>query len=258
MINRSSTILLVEDDVRTAVSLRMSLQDQGFRAIHATDGRQGLEWAKAAQPDLVLLDTILPQMDGFAVCQTLRQESVVPIIMLSPSGQEQDQIKGLEIGADDCVAKPLSFQVLLARMRALLRRRELDRRQASPSNDRIVVGDPSTGPSSSSGGSSGQAVVLDRATQQVWRAGQLIEMPQREFDVLRVLMEHAGQAVPRQALMDEVWGEDWVGYPRTLNVHIYRLRQRLEDDPSVPRYIQTVRSHGYRFVDPAVVPSDTA
>lgn len=240
MLNTSSTILLVENDMSTALPLIIDLQDEGFRALHARDGRQGLEYARAAQPDLVLLSATLPRMDGFAVCRTLRRESVVPIIMLSANGHAGDCVRGLEIGADDFIAKPFSSQELVARVRALLRRRELDRRQVCPPNDRIEVGD----------------IVLDRAAHQVWRAGQLIEMPQREYDVLRVLMENAGQAVPRQELLDQVWGEGWIGYSRTLNVHIYRLRQKLEDDPSAPRYIQTVRRYGYRFVDPAVSPVD--
>jgi len=234
------TILLVENGVSTAVSLITGLQGQGFRALHATDGRQGLQYARAARPDLVLLDVMLPQMDGFAVCRRLREESVVPIIMLSPNGHAEDRVRGLELGADDVVARPFSFHELVARMRALLRRREWDRRQLSPPKDRIVVGE----------------ITLDRAAQQVWRAGQLIEMPQREFDLLRVLMENAGTAVPRQVLMDQVWGEGWVGYPRTLNVHVYRLRQKLEGDFSTPRCIQTVRSYGYRFVDPAALATD--
>lgn len=232
MNNTAATILLVEGDGGSAVRLTMGLQDEGFRPLYASDGRQGLAWTRSAQPDLVLLNAMLPQVDGYTVCQALRQESAVPIIMLSPNGHATDRIKGLEIGADDVVARPFDFRELVARMRALLRRRELDRRQTSPPDDRIVVGD----------------IVLDRATQQVRRADELIEMPQREFDVLRVLMENAGKAVPRQALIDQVWGEDWVGYPRTLNVHIYRLRQKLEDDPSKPRYIQTVRSYGYRIL----------
>lgn len=242
---KSATILLVDHDVTTAVRLKMGLQDYGFRPLHATDGEQGLAWARAAQPDLVLLDTALPRMDGFAVCRTLRQESAVPIIMLSTYDRERDRVRGLEIGADDYVIKPFSpatnsgqsFRELVARVRALLRRRELDRRQVSPANDRIVVGD----------------IVLDRTARQVWQAGQRIDMPQREFDLLRVLMENAGRAISCRELTALVWGEGWIGYPGTLKVHIYRLRKKLEADPSSPRYIQTVRRYGYRFVDPAAL-----
>ncbi len=235
MINGVSTVLLVEDDVHAAMPLVMGLQDEGFRPLHARDSRQGLDYARSARPDLVLLDAMRPRMEGFRVCRRLREESVVPIIpstglragMLDDHDHEADRIKGLELGADDYLVRPVSP-------------RELDRRQTSPPDDTLTV----------------QDVVLDRETQQVWRAGELIEMPQREFDpstisgqrVLRVLMEHAGRAVSRQQLTDAVWGEDWVGYERTLNVHVYRLRQKLEDEPAVPRYIETMRSYGYRFV----------
>jgi len=239
-VSRSSTVLLVDDNINTSVPLLSGLQDQGFQTLHASDGRQGLEYARAAQPDLVLLEAMLPRMDGFEVCRTLRQESVVPIIMLSANGHAEDRIRGLELGADDVLARPFSFRELLARMRALFRRRELDRRQLCPARDQIRVGD----------------VVLDRLNQQVWRAGRLVQMPQREFDLLRLLMENAGQTVPRRELLDQVWGEGWIGYPRTLNVHIYRLRTKLEDDCSAPRYIQTVRSYGYRFAVPATSPAE--
>jgi len=246
-----ATILLVEDDASTAVPLIIGLQDQGFRALHAGDDHQALELARVAQPDLVLLDADpstkpvlslskvsgqgLPQMDGFAVCRTLRRASAVPIIMLAASGQERGRVRGLEIGADAYLVKPYSFRELLARIWALLRRRELDRRQMFPPSDQIVVGD----------------VVLDRAAYQVWRAGRLIELRRREFDLLCMLMEKAGQAVSRPELLDQVWGEDWIGDPRTVDVHICWLRQKLEAGPSSPCCIQTVHGYGYRCVDPA-------
>lgn len=236
------TILLIENDVSSAVPLTIGLQDHGFRALHATDGQQGLEYARAAQPDLVLLDAMLPQMDGFAVCRTLRQESVVPIIMLSVGGHETDRVKGLGISADDYLVKPFSFQELVARMRTLLGRRELDRRQTSPPSNRIVVGD----------------IVLDRATRQVRRAGRLVKMSPREYDLLCVLMENTGKAIPRQDLFDQAWGEGWIGDTHTLDVHICWLRGKLEDDPSAPRYIQTVRGYGYRLVDTAEWLADAA
>lgn len=237
-----ATILLVEDDVSAAVPLIIDLQDQGFRALHASDGRQGLAYVRAARPDLVLLDAMLPQVDGFTVCRTLRQESAVPIIMLSTSSHETDRIKGLEIGADDYVVKPFSFRELLTRMRALLRRRELDRGHAWRPRDRILVSD----------------VVLDRTARQVRRAGCLIPLRRREFDLLCVLMENAGHALSRHELLDQVWGEDWVGDPRTVDVHICWLRGKLGDDPSGPRYIQTVHGYGYRFVASAALPADAA
>jgi DNA-binding response OmpR family regulator len=231
------TILLVEDDTTTAMSLSIALQAEGFRTFHAADGRQGLALARTAQPNLVLLDTMLPRMDGFAVCRALRRESAVLIIVLSSRSQETERIKALELGADDYLVKPYSFRELLARMRALLRRRDLDRSPAFPPGDRIEVGD----------------IVLDRAAHQVWRAGRPVELRRREFELLYTLMSHAGQAISRHESLDRVWGQDWIGDPRTLDVHIRWLRQKVEDDPSAPRYIQTIHGYGHRFVDPTVI-----
>ena len=249
--NRSSTILLVDNDVGAAARLIVGLQDQGFRVLHATDGRQGLQYARAARPDLVLLAADpstsrrgelvepsgqgLPRLDGLAVCRTLRQESVVPIIMIGAGDRERERVRGLELGADDYVVKPFSFQELIARVRALLRRRELDRRQLCPPRGRIAAGD----------------IVLDRAARQVWRAGRRLDLRRREFELLCALMENAGHALPRHDLLDQVWGENWVGDPRTVDVHIRWLRKKVEDEPSAPRYIKTVHGYGYRFVAPA-------
>lgn len=231
-----ATILVAGHDASITVPLVIGLQGEGFRVLHATDGHWCLKLARVAQPDLVLLDVMLPRMDGFAVCRTLRRESVVPIIMLSACGQERERIKGLEIGADDYIVKPFGFRELVARMRALLRRQTLNGGNGSSPGDRIVVGD----------------IVLDRAAHQVWRAGRLINLRRREFDLLCVLMEKAGQAVSRHELLDQVWGEDWIGDPRTVDVHVCWLRGKLEADSSTPRYIQTVHGYGYRFVDPTL------
>lgn len=237
----TTTILLVEDDESIAEPLIFGLENEGFQVLHATDGHEGIRLARSAQPDLILLDVMLPRLDGFAVCRILRRESTVPIIMLTARGQELDRVMGLELGADDYIVKPFSFRELLARVRALLRRRELDRGQVSPPSERLTVGD----------------IVLDRTARQVWRAGREVELRQREFDLLRVLMENAGKAMPRHELLDQVWGENWIGDPRTLDVHIRWLREKLEDDPSAPCYIQTVRGYGYRLVDPHATSTDT-
>lgn len=240
MANRPRTILIAENDVGTAVPLIYGLQDQGFRVLHATDGHWSLELARAAKPDLILLNVRLPRMDGFAVCRVLRRASAVPIILLTDRGKERDRVRGLEIGADSYLVKPFSFRELLARVRAMLRRRGLNGGQTSLPGDRIEVGD----------------IVLDRAAHQVWRAGCLIKLRQREFDLLCALMENAGKAMPRQELLGQVWGEDWVGNSRTLDVHIRWLREKVERDPSVPRYIQTVRGYGHRFADPNRAPAE--
>ncbi len=234
MVSKPNKILLVEDDENIAEPLIFGLKNEGFEVLHATDGQEGLRLARAQLPDAVLLDVMLPGADGFAVCRTLRAESNVPILMLTARGQELDRVMGLELGADDYIVKPFSFRELLARLHAILRRRQLDRGEASPPADRLTIGQ----------------VVLDRTARQVTRNGRRVELTQREFDLLAVLMEHCGQALQRQELLDWVWGEEWIGDTRTLDVHVRWLREKLEDDASAPRYIQTLRGYGYRFVDP--------
>jgi DNA-binding response OmpR family regulator len=232
------TVLLVEDDERIAEPLLFGLHQEGFEAVHALTGPQGLELARRVQPDLILLDVMLPDIDGFTLCRTLRRDSAVPILMLTARGQELDRVMGLELGADDYIVKPFSFRELVARIRAVLRRRDLERGQSAALRDRLVVGD----------------LVLDVAARQVWRAGRLLELRQREFDLLQLLMAHTGQAMTRHTLLDQVWGPEWVGDPRTLDVHIRWLREKVEDDPSTPRYLQTVRGYGYRLVNPYAPP----
>jgi DNA-binding response OmpR family regulator len=231
-----TTILLIEDDESIAEPLIFGLESEGYQVLHAADGEEGLRLARTRSPAVILLDVMLPGVDGFTVCRTLRRESAVPILMLTARGQEMERVMGLELGADDYIVKPFSFRELLARVRAILRRRKLDRGEVPSPADRLTIGE----------------IVLDRMARQVWRAGRPLELTQREFDLLRVLMEHAGQALHRQELLGQVWGEDWIGDSHTLDVHIRWLREKIEDDPSAPRYIQTVRGYGYRFGDPAV------
>jgi len=229
----SATILLVEDDEVIAEPLIFGLQNEGFQVLHSVNGEAGLDVARQARPDLVLLDVMLPGMDGYAVCRALRQESTVPILMITARGQEMERVMGLELGADDYIVKPFSFRELLARVRAALRRRQLDRGTEAAHN-RLVAGD----------------LVLDQTARKASRGGRPVDLTQREFDLLRTLMEHSGEALQRQDLLDEVWGVEWIGDVRTLDVHIRWLREKVEDDPSTPRYIQTVRGYGYRFADP--------
>lgn len=224
-------LLLIEDDETIAEPLRFGLESEGFRVLHATSGPQGLEAARAQAPDIVLLDVMLPGLDGFGVVRTLRAESAVPILMLTARGQELDRVMGLELGADDYLVKPFSFRELLARVRAILRRREMDREAVAPAPDRLAVGE----------------LCLDRTARQVTRGRVPVELSAREFNLLAALMERPGHAQARQELLDRVWGEGWVGDPRTLDVHIRWLREKIEDDPSAPQYIETVRGFGYRF-----------
>ena len=240
--NPETTILLVEDDESIAEPLIFGLTREGYRVLHATDGRVGLDLARQARPDVVVLDVMLPGLDGFAVCRALRRESAVPILMLTARGQELDRVMGLELGADDYIVKPFSFRELVARVRAVLRRRVLDSHPASPPSDRLSLG----------------PLTLDRLARQAWLKNQPVELTPREFDLLRVLVEHAGQALRRQELLDQVWGAAWIGDPRTLDVHIRWLREKLEDDPSHPHLIQTVRGFGYRFMDRPADPTTPA
>lgn len=223
-------LLLVEDDENIAQPLLFGLKKEGFEVFHAKTGPAGLVMARQYRPDVILLDVMLPEMDGYTVCRILRQESAVPILMITARGQELERVMGLEVGADDYIVKPFSFRELVARIQAMLRRVEIDR-QGLPHTDYLAIGE----------------IVLDRSARQVTRNGKPVELSRREFELLQILMEHAGQALSRQELLDAVWGEDWVGTPRTLDVHIRWLREKLEADPANPRYIETVHGFGYRF-----------
>ncbi|MGB8645977.1 MAG: response regulator transcription factor [Anaerolineae bacterium] len=241
MTTRRETIVLVEDDQAIAEPLVFGLEGEGFQVLHVTTGPQALQAARANEPDVVLLDVMLPGMDGFAVCKALRRESSVPVIMLTARGQEMDRVMGLELGADDYIVKPFSFRELLARVHAVLRRRELDRTTRAVADDRLTIG----------------PIILDPGSRSVWRQGRPVELSQREFDLLKVLMEHEGQALARQDLIDRVWGQEWIGDPHTLDVHIRWLREKLERNPSRPRYLLTLRGFGYRFLDPDAPKTDT-
>ncbi len=229
MSETTATILLIEDDLMIAEPLLFGLESEGFRVLHAVDGMQGLRLAQESQPDLILLDVMLPGMDGFRVLRTLRRQSTVPILMLTAREQEMDRVMGLESGADDYIVKPFSFRELLARVRANLRRANMY--PLKPEPDIIRIG----------------PIQLDIPAHQVRRHGQPVELTEKEFALLEALMTRAGQAVPRHQLLDMVWGENWIGSPRTLDVHIRWLREKLEEDPSNPQLILTVRGFGYRF-----------
>ncbi len=222
-------ILVVDDESLIADSLCYSLRLEGFEVDAAADGPEALRLAELQPPDLVVLDLILPSLDGVEVCRRLRQASQVPIIMLTARSEEADRIAGLETGADDYLPKPFSFRELLAHIRALLRRVALDHYPRADSL--LTIGKLS----------------LDRQAHRVTKAGVELELTSREYALLDVLMHQAGRALARDDLLSTVWGPGWVGDPRTLDVHIRWLRVKIEDDPADPRYIQTVRSVGYRF-----------
>ncbi|MFN4294783.1 MAG: response regulator transcription factor [Thermoflexales bacterium] len=222
------TILVVEDDPSIAEPLEYGLRQEGFEVAPARTGKQALTVLAERSVDMVLLDVMLPDLSGYEVCRRIRASSNVLIIMLTARGQELEKVMGLESGADDYVVKPFSFRELLARIRALLRRRQLD--AGAPAADAVLqIG----------------AVALDRNTRRVTRRGEPVNLSPREFALLSYLMEHAGRAVSRQELADAVWGENWVGTPRTVDVHVRWLREKLEDDPSHPSLIETVYGFGY-------------
>lgn len=226
-------VLVVEDDLDLAEPLQEGLTQHGFRPVHVLDGRAALDVLERQTVDVVVLDVMLPDVDGFSVCREIRRRSDVPVLMLTARGHELDRVTGLEVGADDYVTKPFSLRELVARLRAILRRRELDRGASPRPAERFTVGE----------------VTLDRLARRVWRGGKVVELRPREFQLLEVLMSAAGQALSRRELLDRVWGPDWVGDPRTVDVHVRWLREKLEPDPSRPRYIHTVRGYGYRFED---------
>ncbi len=225
-------ILVVDDERLIVDSLTYSLRQEGFDVESVDDGVSALDAVKKSPPDIIVLDVMLPGLNGIEVCRQLRTFSSVPVIMLTARSEEIDRILGLEIGADDYLVKPFSFRELLARIRALLRRVALD--QKADISKPIVVG----------------PLLLDIMARRVFLSGKEIQVSAREFDVLTTLMSNVGQAMSRENLLNEVWGVDWVGDTRTLDVHIRWLRLKIEDDPASPRFIQTVRGYGYRFAGP--------
>jgi DNA-binding response OmpR family regulator len=226
-----STILLVEDEPTLSETLRYNLEREGYSVLTAADGVHGLELARREQPDLLILDIMLPRLDGFSVCRILRQESDVPILMLTARQDEVDRIAGLELGADDYVAKPFSLGELLARVRAIMRRTD---RQPSGSREVLDAG----------------ALRVDTGSRRAWRAGAELTLSQKEFDLLTCLIRNRGMALSRDVLLERVWGYDFLGDSRTVDVHIRWLREKVEPDPGRPIYIQTVRGVGYRFEIP--------
>jgi DNA-binding response OmpR family regulator len=222
-------VLIVEDDASIALGLRINLEAEGFEVLSAEDGESGLEASRAHRPDLVILDVMLPKMNGFQVLQAIRREGLMmPIIMLSARSAEMDKVTGLELGAEDYVAKPFSLAELLARVRAALRRA------------RVVDGPPRPVHAFDD-------VRVDVAARTVTRDGAPVEMTATEFDVLLCLIEARGAALSRDAIFSRVWGPHHHGTQRTIDNFMQQLRAKLEVDPQRPRHLLTVRGVGYRF-----------
>lgn len=234
------TVLVVEDEESFVEALTIGLAHEGFRVEVARDGAEALQRFAEVDPDLVLLDLMLPKVSGLDVCRELRLVSQVPIIMVTAKGDEVDTVVGLEVGADDYVTKPYRMRELVARMRAVLRRRDESTSAAPATSDGLAaavedevheVGD----------------VRLDVARHEVTVRGARVEMPLKEFELLAVLLERAGRVMPRDRLIERVWGYDHVGDTKTLDVHVKRLRSKVETDPANPTRIVTVRGVGYRY-----------
>ncbi|MBW4437810.1 MAG: response regulator transcription factor [Pleurocapsa minor GSE-CHR-MK-17-07R] len=225
-------ILLIDDERKLTDPLRASFERSGYRVSVANDGPAGLGLALAEKPDVIVLDVMMPGMDGWQVCQTVRQHSTTPIIMLTALDDSIDRIRGLELGADDYLVKPFGYKELEAHVRAMLRRVRLDQSDQAP--QRLNIGE----------------ITLDAQAHKVFRAGKELALRQKEFEILTLLMSNLGKVVTRERLFDEVWGTDWLGDTRTLDVHMSWLRAKLEADPANPAYLQTVRGVGYRFADP--------
>jgi two-component system OmpR family response regulator len=225
-------LLVVEDESSLVDALRYSLTKEGYTVAAAADGVQALDVARRFQPDLIILDLMLPKLDGLEVCRILRRESSVPIIMLTAKASDVDKVVGLELGADDYITKPFNLHELLARIKAVLRRTEqvqaVQPKDAAPplrSND----------------------LVVDVARHQVALKGTLVSLKPKEFDLLVFLLQHPGIVFSRESLLERVWGYDYAGDTRTVDVHIRWLREKLEDDPSSPRRLVTVRGVGYKL-----------
>ena len=225
---RQETVLVIEDDPTLRLGLQKTLRSAGFAVEVAKTGKEGLEAALAARPDLVLLDVMLPGMNGFEICEELRRHDVdVPILMVTAKGEEQDRVRGLRLGADDYIVKPFGVSELLARVDAALRRRRL-----REGEQRVVrFGE----------------ISVDFHAHRVERRGAPVELTALEMKLLRFFLQHEGALLPRQRILDAVWGADYFGTDRTVDNFINRLRSKLEPDPRAPQHIVTVRGAGYRF-----------
>lgn len=221
-----TSILVVEDEATVRETLALNLRAEGYEVLTAENGEIGLRMARETNLDLIVLDVMLPELDGLTVCRVLRKEGNVPIILLTARGTETDKIVGLESGADDYIVKPFSLGEFLARVRAALRRG----RSMAPSTD-LISGD----------------LRLDLVSRRVYLMEEELQLAPREFELLATLMRNQGAVLTRELLLTQVWGDNFIGESRTVDVHINWLRQKIETDPSSPERIQTVRGVGYRF-----------
>jgi two-component system, OmpR family, response regulator RegX3 len=231
MSDEAPRILIVEDEESLSDSVRYNLEREGYSVTVARDGRGALEAFRSQSPALVILDLMLPEMSGLDVCRAIRAESDVPIIMVTAKDSEADKVTGLELGADDYVTKPFSVRELVSRVRANLRRTAMRA---------ITTLDDAVG---------GGTVKMDVARHEVRVQGEVVSFPPKEFELLETFLRRKGRLLTREFLIEEVWGPDYVGDTKTLDVHVKRLRRKIEQDPHRPAHLLTVRGLGYKFVE---------
>jgi len=234
MARSAPSVLLVEDEESFVEALSLGLRREGFVVEVARDGLEALDVFADVDPDVVLLDVMLPRLSGIDVCRQLRTRSDVPIILVTAKSSEIDIVVGLEMGADDYITKPYRLRELVARVRAVLRRRVTTPAAAVVSTATVSVGD----------------VAIDHDRHEVTIRGEPAQLPLKEYELLSLLLQHPGRVLTRDQLMDRIWGQDHVGDTKTLDVHIKRLRARIELDPSQPERIVTIRGLGYKYVPP--------
>ncbi len=227
-------ILIIEDEQSISDIIKFNLEKEGYETLTAYDGQAGYEKAMSENPDLILLDVMLPLMDGFQVCKKVREASLVPILMLTAKEEEIDKVLGLELGADDYITKPFSMRELIARIKANIRRTDFTDLVKDAPSDIQIFGN----------------LEIDMNRFEVRKSGQALELTQREFELLKYLAAAEGRVFSREQLLEEVWGYEYYGDIRTVDVTVRRLREKLEDDSSDPKYIMTKRGIGYYFRRP--------
>jgi len=225
-------VLIIEDEQAIIDILKFNFKKEGYKVLEAMDGQTGLELALSENPDLILLDVMLPRMDGFEVCKKIREKSSVPVIMLTAREEEVDKVLGLELGADDYMTKPFSIRELTARVKANLRRTSIDKAAASEDNASLIT-------------SGDLSINVER--YEVSKYGKVIDITLREFELLKFLATQPERIFSRENLLENVWGYEYYGDVRTVDVTVRRLREKIEDDPGMPRYIITKRGVGYYF-----------
>jgi two-component system OmpR family response regulator len=224
-------ILIVEDDRNLLDTLKYNLRKEGYNTIAAFDGAEALDVARREKPDLIILDIMLPKLSGFEVCRILRKEMTIPILMLTAKTEEVDKIVGLEIGADDYMTKPFSMRELLARLGAMLRRADMSKQQIASEQKTLKIGD----------------LEIDIGRHQAFHGRSRLDLTPKEYELLVFLATNKGLVFSRERLLDKVWGYDYVGDTRTVDVHIRWLRQKIESDPAKPEHLVTVRGAGYKL-----------